>query len=111
MTTSYAFRAELWHYPEQAGWHFITLPPELAEELKDQSAPFRKSFGSVKVSACIAGQRWQTSLFPDKRSNSYLLPVKKAIRTAANLRAGDQVDVEVGLDFEAESDISPRSTT
>lgn len=100
MTTSYAFRAELWQYPDQAGWHFITLPPELAEEFKDQAAPFRKGFGSVKVSACIAGQRWQTSLFPDNRSDSYLLPVKKAIRTAAGIGAGDVVDVEVALILE-----------
>ena len=100
MTTSYTFRAELWQYPEEAGWHFITLPPELAEQLRDQSAPFRKGFGSVKVSACIAGQRWHTSLFPDSRSNSYLLPVKKAIRTAAGIRAGDEVVVEVDLIFE-----------
>ena len=97
VTTSYTFRAELWHYPEQAGWHFITLPPDLAEQLKDQAAPFRKGFGSVKVKACIAGQRWRTSLFPDSRTNSYLLPVKKAIRTAAGIRAGEEVDVEVEL--------------
>ena len=97
VTTSYTFRAELWHYPEQAGWHFITLPPDLAEQLKDQAAPFRKGFGSVKVKACIAGQRWSTSLFPDSQTNSYLLPVKKAIRTAAGIRAGDEVDVEVEL--------------
>jgi hypothetical protein len=99
VTTSYAFRAELWQYPEQSGWHFITLPRELAEQLKDESAPFRKGFGSVKVSACIAGQRWSTSLFPDSKSNSYLLPVKKAIRTAAGIRAGDEVDVEVDLEL------------
>ena len=99
VTTSYAFRAELWHYPEQSGWHFITLPPDLAEQLKDESAPFRKGFGSVKVSASIAGQRWSTSLFPDSKSNSYVLPVKKAIRTAAGIQAGDEVDVEVDLEL------------
>lgn len=97
--TTYAFRAELWHYPEQAGWHFITLPPDLAEQLKDQAAPFRKGFGSLKVKACIAGQRWRTSLFPDSRTNSYLLPVKKAIRTAAGIRAGDEVEVEVDVEL------------
>ena len=100
VTTSYAFRAELWQYPDQAGWHFITLPPDLAEQIKDEAAPFRKGFGSVKVSACIAGQRWSTSLFPESKSSSYVLPVKKAIRTAAGIHAGDEVDVEVDLVFE-----------
>lgn len=97
MTTSYSFRGELWHYPEESGWHFITLPQDLAEQLRDDAAPFRKAFGSVKVSASIAGQRWSTSLFPDSKSNSYLLPVKKAIRTAAGIRAGDEVDVKLTL--------------
>ncbi|SDP57858.1 protein of unknown function [Arthrobacter sp. ok909] len=98
MTASYSFRGELWHYPEESGWHFITLPWDLAEELRDDAAPFRKAFGSVKVTAYIAGQRWSTSLFPDSKSGSYLLPVKKGIRTAAGIRAGDEVDVELQLE-------------
>ena len=97
MAGPYSFRGELWLYPGQAGWHFITLPRDLAEEVRDDAEPIRKAFGSVKVHAAIAGQRWSTSLFPDGSSNSYLLPVKKAIRTAAGIRAGDEVDVELEL--------------
>jgi hypothetical protein len=97
VTTSYSFRGELWHHPEQAGWHFITLPHDLAEQLRDDSVPFRKAFGSVQVSASIAGRRWSTSIFPESKSNSYVLPVKKAIRTAAGIRAGDEVDVELAM--------------
>ena len=51
MGTSYTFRGELWLYPEEAGWHFITLPEDLAEQLREDSAPLRKGFGSVGVSA------------------------------------------------------------
>jgi len=98
--TTYSFRGELWHYPEEAGWHFITLPQDLADEISDEAAPFRKGFGSVKVTASIAGNNWSTSIFPDSKSSSYLLPVKKAIRTAAGIRAGDDVDVELSLDLE-----------
>lgn len=93
VTTSYAFRAELWLYPGDSGWHFLTLPEDLADEVREESAAFRKGFGSVKVAASIAGHRWETSLFPDSRSRSYLLPVKKAVRTAAGVSAGDEVDV------------------
>lgn len=100
MTASYAFRGELWHYPEEAGWHFITLPPDLGDEIRDEAAPFRKGFGSVKVTASIAGTSWSTSIFPDSKSGSYLLPVKKAIRTAAGIGDGDDVDVELVLELE-----------
>ncbi|MET3919921.1 DUF1905 domain-containing protein [Arthrobacter sp. UYEF20] len=97
MTPSYSFRGELWQYPGESAWHFITLPQDLAEELRDDAAPFRKAFGSVKVTASIAAQRWSTSLFPDSKSNSYVLPVKKDIRAAAGISAGDEVDVELEL--------------
>lgn len=99
MTATYSFRGELWHYPEEAGWHFITLPQDLADEISDEAAPFRKGFGSVKVTASIAGNSWSTSIFPESKSRSYVLPVKKAIRTAAGIRAGDDVDVELVLEL------------
>ena len=95
MALSYAFTATLWHYPGEAGWHFLTLPEELAAEIREDTATFRRGFGSVKITATVSGHDWSTSLFPDSRSGTYLLPVKKAIRTAAGLEAGDQVDVHL----------------
>ena len=100
VTATYSFRGELWLYPDASGWHFITLPPDLSDEIKDEAAPFRKGFGSVKVTASIAGNSWATSIFPESKSQSYVLPVKKAIRTAAGIRAGDDVDVELVLVLE-----------
>ena len=97
MTTSYSFSAELWHFPGEAGWHFITLPSDVSEEIREETAAFRKGFGSVKVTAKVGGQSWQTSIFPDSKSGSYLLPVKKAIRSAARLSAGDEVDVGLAI--------------
>ena len=97
MTTSYSFSAELWHFPGEAGWHFITLPLDVSEEIREETAAFRKGFGSVKVTAEVGGQAWQTSIFPDSKSGSYLLPVKKAIRSAARLSAGDEVDVRLAI--------------
>lgn len=91
MALSYAFTATLWRYPGEAGWHFLTLPEELAAEIREDTAALRRGFGSVKITATVAGHDWSTSLFPDGRSGTYLLPVKKAIRTAAGLEAGDQV--------------------
>lgn len=90
---TYAFESELWRYPDQAGWHFITLPESLAEEIREDTASFRRGFGSVKVVASISGHQWSTSLFPDSKSGSYLLPVKKSARSAAGIQEGDVVEV------------------
>lgn len=87
----------MWHFPEEAGWHFLTLPADVAEEIREETAGFRKGFGSVRVTAEVCGQSWQTSVFPDSRSGSYLLPVKKAIRTAAGISAGDDVAVQLEI--------------
>ena len=95
VTTSYSFLAKLWQYPDQSGWHFVTLPVDLSEEIREKTAAFRKGFGSVKVTAEVSGQSWQTSIFPDSKSGSYLLPVKKAIRTAARISVGDEVAVQL----------------
>lgn len=97
--TSYSFRGGLWLYPHASGWHFITLPPEVADEIRDESAPFHKGFGSVKVTASIAGNSWSMSVFPESKSHSYVLPVKKAIRTAAGISDGDDVDVQLVLEL------------
>jgi hypothetical protein len=95
---SYTFRSEVWLYPGEAGWHFITLPVDVAEEIREATALLRKGFGSVRVTADLGGQTWQTSLFPDTQSGSYLLPVKKAVRTAARISAGDEVEVRLTVE-------------
>ena len=75
----------------------MTLPRDVSEEIREETAAFRKGFGSVKVTAEAGGQAWQTSIFPDSKSGSYLLPVKKAIRSASRLSAGDEVDVRLAI--------------
>lgn len=103
MTSSFSFRAELWRYPGEAGWYFLTIPADAADALRETTAAFRRGFGSVRVTAEISGQTWQTSVFPDRRSGSYLLPVKKAVRDAAGIRAGDDVDVRLAVRHQDQS--------
>jgi hypothetical protein len=97
VTASYSFKAELWLYPGQAGWHFLTLPPEVADDVRAQTAGAGKAFGSIKVTARVGGHSWQTSLFRDTRSGSYLLPVKKDIRDKAGIGEGDEVTAHLSV--------------
>ncbi|UEL28341.1 DUF1905 domain-containing protein [Pseudarthrobacter sp. L1SW] len=97
MTASYSFKAELWLYPGEAGWHFLTLPAEVADDIRAQNADHSKAFGSVKVTAVISGHAWQTSLFADTKTGTYLLPVKKAIRDKAMISDGDEVAVHLSI--------------
>ena len=89
----------LWVWVGKGGsWHFITVPPEDAVEIRlesDASGP-RRGFGSVRVEAAINDVRWKTSIFPQK-SGGYLLPVKASVRRDARIAADDIVTVEVEL--------------
>lgn len=68
--------APLWLWSgESASWHFITVPEELAGEIRAESLARRGGFGSVRVEARIDDVTWRTSVFPQK-SGGYILPVK-----------------------------------
>ena len=98
----------LWHGPEgTAAWHFLTLDGETAETIAAHAAMRRlefgpqagraRGFGSVKVDAQIGDSCWTTSVFPSKAHDGFLLPVKRAIRKAEDLAAGDAVTVRLTL--------------
>ena len=96
MALTLRFAGRLWEYPGEAPWVFVTLPAEDADRVTER-APRRRGFGAVKVSATIGASTWQTSLFPDNASASFLLPVKKAIRDQENVHPGDVVDVTLRI--------------
>lgn len=91
------FEAELWRYPGDTGWHFLTLPDGVADDI-DERAGERAGFGSVPVEATIGTSTWHTSLFPDTSAASFVLPVKRAIRERERLMAGDTVVVRLRSD-------------
>lgn len=97
MALTYAFNEELWQYHGNSAWYFITLPVEYAGEIKQISTTIKRGFGSVKVSATIGKTVWNTSIFPDLSSKSYLLPIKKEIRTKNDLQVGKKAKVEISI--------------
>ena len=92
------FTAELWDYEaDQPGsWHFLTLPMGVADDLSADAGP-RRGFGSIRVEARIGDTTWHTSLFPDSKSGSLLLPVKKQVRLAEDIEPGSTCEVALRL--------------
>lgn len=87
------FSAELWRWDAQAdAWYFVTVPEEASEEIRASSGPPR-GFGSVRVQVTVGTTTWRTSVFPDKKSGCFVLPVKKAVRRAEDLDDGDTATV------------------
>ena len=77
--------------------HFMSVPPELAGEIKAHSMLVRRGFGSVKVEATLGGVTWRTSLFPSKDTGGYFLPVKMDVLRKTGIAEGDDVTAELEI--------------
>jgi hypothetical protein len=92
--TTYDFTAELWLHNEMPGaWYFITLPLDAADEIR--ASQERRGFGSIRVRAVIGNSTWDTSVFPDTNTASFLLPVTAAVRRQQDIHEGDLVTVAI----------------
>lgn len=87
----------MWLHHGDAAWHFVTLPTDVADEIDEVMGPATRGFGSVRVRVRIGDTAWATSVFPDTKAASYVLPVKKPVRVAEGIGAGDVVEVHLDL--------------
>jgi hypothetical protein len=93
------FEAELWRWAARRddSWIFVSLPIDASEDIRELAGGRRRGFGSVRVRAAIGASTWTTSIFPDSARNSYVLPLKRDIRQAQRLDAGDLATVTIEL--------------
>jgi hypothetical protein len=94
------FAAPLWAHHGDGGWHYVTLPSDVADDVRDLGGPRGPGFGSIRVTATVGASTWDTSVFPDKATGSFLLPVKKAVRLTNDLVPGDAVEVQLRVQAE-----------
>lgn len=89
----YQFKARLWEYEGAGAWFFVTLPNDISAEIKHLFGTPRRGWGSIPVETTIGDTVWKTSIFPDKESGCYMLPVKSVVRKAEGINMGDEVVV------------------
>jgi hypothetical protein len=95
----FEFAAVLWVWDARKTetWTFVSLPEAQADEILDLVGSRARGFGSVRVEVTLGGSVWRTSLFPDSTAGTYVLPVKRAVRTAEGLEPGVTARVRVEL--------------
>jgi hypothetical protein len=91
----FRFTAEIWEWDGPAAWCFVSLPDDVADDIEEQFGANARGFGSVPVEVTVGGTTWRTSLFPDSKRRTYLLPVKKAVRKAEQLDIGTAAEVAI----------------
>jgi hypothetical protein len=93
----YRFQAALWQHAGKGGWFFVSLPFDLAVEIREHLKGNEQGWGRMPVSARIGSTEWKTAIWYDTKHNTYLLPVKAPIRNAENLEAGTEVEVQLSI--------------
>ena len=83
----YAFKTQPWLYAGDSAWVFASVPAKYYEEIK-LTASSNRGFGAVRVNASCNNVKWQTSIFPDSKTKTYLrlfFAVSGAARTLHRL--------------------------
>lgn len=73
----------------------MTIPKKQSDEIKKKFGENARGWGSLPVSVTIGKTKWKTSIFPDKRSGSYLLPIKAQARKKEGLIAGKHITFSI----------------
>ena len=89
--THYSFSSTVWLYPGMAGWHFITIPEDVSEEIQDRFGDQKRGWGSLPVEVTIGTTTWKTSIFPDTKTKAYVLPIKAEVRKKEGITADTSV--------------------
>lgn len=104
--TEFECEGELWLWQpkdplSKASWHFFTIDTDTANKIyfnnQIKNLSKTRGFGSVKVKAKINDTTWETSIFPNKVNNTYLLPIKKEVRLKESIKIGDYIKLIIYL--------------
>ena len=92
---NYKFSAKLWKDASSGGWFFVSLPKNISKEIKGSLKQQEEGWGRMKTIASIKNIEWNTAIWFDTKSNTYLLPVKAEIRKKLHLELDVMVNVSI----------------
>jgi hypothetical protein len=92
---AFRFETRVIYWRGPSPFFFAPMPPDRAEALRRVAKAVTYGWGMVPVEARIGAAAFTTSLFP--KDETYLLPLKAAVRRQADVTAGDLVVVDMTL--------------
>ena len=85
------FATTVIHWRGPSPFFYAPIPPDQAEPIRRVARAVTYGWGVIPVEATIGETTFTTSLFP--RDETYLLPLKAAVRRQTAITAGDTVAV------------------
>ncbi len=95
--TTFKLETKLWIYPGHAAWHFLTIPKIESSAIKESFGANARGWGSLPAEVKVGQTNWRTSIFPDRKAGTYLLPIKAAVRKTEGLFSGEAVKYTVKI--------------
>lgn len=89
------FSAKAWRYPGAAGWYFVSLSKKDTSTIRKFFGVLSRGWGSLRVRAGIRDTIWETSIFYDSKSSTYMLPLKKEVRIKENILEHTSIQVRL----------------
>jgi hypothetical protein len=97
----FTFTEKCWLWTaDKASWHFITVPKNHSEEIKfftDNHFGKRRGWGAIRVTVNIGSSEWQTSIFPSKGLDAYILPIKADVRKKEKIVVDNLIEVTLNI--------------
>ncbi len=82
----YKLQSKIIIFPGFGAWRFLHINKKVSDEIKQKYAPKKAAgFGSIRVEITVGKTTWKSSIFPDKKSGTYLLPTKASVRRAEHI--------------------------
>lgn len=94
---NFTFTASVWEWRGPAPYHFVSVPLEIAQEIKELASAVTYGWGMIPVDGKIGNTSFTTSLWA--KNGTYAVPLKDALRKAEGISLNDTVSVELTLRF------------
>lgn len=85
--SEYEVSGEVHLFPQEAGWHYVPIPPWITDELSGLA-----DRGVIAVRATVGSSSWDTSLLP-KGDGTHFIALNAKVRKATGLAVGDTARV------------------
>ena len=93
----FSFSGSMWEWRGPAPYHFVSVPLEIANEIKQLASAVTYGWGMIPVSGKIGSTSFSTSLWA--KNGTYAVPLKDEVRKAEGISIGDMVSVKLALKF------------
>lgn len=94
----FSIKSKVWLWKGNAAWHFVSIDTRTTKDIKKLYSHIKRGWGSLPVKVTIGKTTWKTSIFPDNKTGTYLLPLKKSVRQAEKIHADDMVTITLEIE-------------